>query len=221
MLPRHHRVVGQSRDDLRRRGAHRRAVLHAAHRRRRGQKRRRHPETAAVRRRQGVDQHGGGEGPGFRRRSRRQVRQPVHRRRHRRQEGFRRRRGRPLGDLYPWRPREDRHRRGRVCAKSRRPRRRRNPADLDGPRRHQGRLRHRADPRGRRRGARAGHRVAAASARSIIWSKAYATAMPRRCSPPRSSTSAPIRSPRPRRIWRRPACRCGWTLSPRRNKRPS
>ena len=51
----------------------------------------------------------------------------------------------------------------------------------------------------------------AASARSIIWSKACATAMRPRCLPPRSSISAPIRSPRPRRIWPAPDCRCGWT----------
>ena len=110
--------------------------------------------------------------------------------------------------------REDRHRRGRVRAESRRPRRRRDPADLDGPRRHQGRLRHRADPRRGRRGARAGDRVAAASARSTTWSKASATAMRRRCLPPRSSISAPIRLRKPRRIWRKPAWPCGSTPSP-------
>ena len=56
--------------------------------------------------RQGVDQHGGGEGSGIRRRGRRQVRQPVHRRRHRRQEGVRDRRSRPLGNFHPWRASE-------------------------------------------------------------------------------------------------------------------
>ena len=39
------------------------------------------------------------------------------------------------------------------------PGRRRDTADLDGSRRHQSRLRHRADPRCRRRGARAGYRL--------------------------------------------------------------
>ena len=102
----------------------------------------------------------------------------------------------------------------------RRPRRGRNPADLDGSRRHQGRLRYRADPRDCRRGARACHRLGRASARWTIWSKACATAMRRRCLPPRSSISEPIRSPKPRRIWPRPACRCGWTLPLQRNKRP-
>ena len=38
------------------------------------------------------------------------------------------------------------------------PRRRRDPADVDGPRRHAGRVRPRAHPRRRRRRARAGHR---------------------------------------------------------------
>ncbi len=90
LLPRHHRVVGQSRDDLRRRRAHGRALLHAADGGRRREERRRYQETAARRRRQGVDQHSRGEEPGFRRRGGGQVRQPVHRGCHRRQEGFRR-----------------------------------------------------------------------------------------------------------------------------------
>ena len=57
---------------------------------------------------------------------------------------------RPLGDLHPWRPQADRPRRGRLRQGGGRARRRRNPAHLDGPRRHQARLRHRAHPRGRR-----------------------------------------------------------------------
>ena len=40
-----------------------------------------------------------------------------------------------LGDLHPWRAQADRHRRGRVRAGGGGTRRRRNPADLDGPRR--------------------------------------------------------------------------------------
>ena len=70
------------------------------------------------------------------------------------------------------------------------PRRGRDPADLDGPRRHQSRLRYRADPRGRRRGRRAGDRLGRGRRRSIISSKASATATPAPCSPPRSSISA-------------------------------
>ena len=49
-----------------------------------------------------------------------------------------------------------------------RPRRRRDPAHLDGPRRHQDRLRHRADPRRGRCGARAGHRLGRRRQRSTI-----------------------------------------------------
>ena len=66
---------------------------------------------------------------------------------------------RPLGDLHPWRPQPDRPRRGRLCARGGRARRRRDPAHLDGPRRHPRRLRHPAHPRGRRRGAGAGDRL--------------------------------------------------------------
>ena len=43
---------------------------------------------------------------------------------------------RALGDLHPWRPQSDRHRRRRICPGSGLARRRRNPAHLDGPRRH-------------------------------------------------------------------------------------
>jgi imidazole glycerol-phosphate synthase subunit HisF len=56
----------------------------------------------------------------------------------------------------------------------------------------------------------------AASAPSITWSRASATAMPPLCSPPRSSTSAPIPSPRPRRGWPRralPSARSGHRLA--------
>ena len=41
-----------------------------------------------------------------------------------------------LGNLHPWRPQSDRSRRRRLCARGRRARRRRNPAHLDGSRRH-------------------------------------------------------------------------------------
>ncbi len=65
----------------------------------------------------------------------------------------------PLGDLHPWRPQADRARRGRLRARGGRARRRRNPADLHGPRRHQAGFRHRAHPRDRRCGAGAGDRL--------------------------------------------------------------
>ena len=52
----------------------------------------------------------------------------------------------------------NRHRCGRIRRTSSQARRRRDPAHLDGPRRHQGRLRHRAHPRHRRCGACAGNR---------------------------------------------------------------
>ena len=78
--------------------------------------------------------------------------------------------------------------------------------DRDGTKR---RLRPRAHPRHRRCGAGAGDRLAAASARSIIWWKAWPRAMPARCSPPRSSISASIASPRPRRPSPPPGSRSG------------
>src|SRR5579864_1580510 len=52
----------------------------------------------------------------------------------------------------------------------------------------------------------------AASAISITWSRASATAMPAPCWPRRSFTSANIPCARPRTIWRGPACRCGSIL---------
>ena len=47
-----------------------------------------------------------------------------------------RRRVGPLGNLHPWRPQFHRHRRRRICPGSGLAWRRRNPADVDGPRRH-------------------------------------------------------------------------------------
>ena len=44
-----------------------------------------------------------------------------------------------LGSLHPWRPARHRHRRGRMGEAHGGARRRRDPADLDGPRRHQAR----------------------------------------------------------------------------------
>ena len=54
---------------------------------------------------------------------------------------------RALGDLHPWRAPADRHRCGRLCARSDGARRGRDPTDLDGPGRLQDRLRPRAHPR--------------------------------------------------------------------------
>ena len=91
-----------------------------------------------VRRRQGVDQHRGGEPARFRQGGGGEIRRPVHRGRDRRQAGVASRRAGALGNLHPWRPHPDRHRCGRLRQGSGRARRRRNPAHLDGPRRHQG-----------------------------------------------------------------------------------
>ena len=63
------------------------------------------------------------------------------------------------GASTPRRPAARRARRRRVGAGGRRARRRRDPPDQHGPRRHQGRLRPRADARGRRGRDRAGHRL--------------------------------------------------------------
>ena len=140
MLPRHHRQR-RNRDtlyDVVRRTAEQ--VLHAADRRRRRAHGRGYPQAAAGRRRQGVDQH--------RRRGPARIRRA-------------RRRRNSAASASSWRStpkrsvpgkwevfthggrRPHRHRRGRVGAPAGRLRRRRDPADLDGPRRHQVRLRHR------------------------------------------------------------------------------
>ncbi|PRD37095.1 UNVERIFIED_CONTAM: hisE [Trichonephila clavipes] len=111
--------------------------------------------TSAGGRRQGVIQLRRSGQPGCGRRGGRSVRQPVHRRRHRRQD----RRARAVGDFHPWRAQIHRHRRGGICPHGRGERRGRDPADFDGPRRHQGWLQPAADPRHRRCGERAGHRL--------------------------------------------------------------
>ena len=58
----------------------------------------------------------------------------------------RRRRLGTVGNLHPWRAQCHRHRCGRICAGGRRAWRRRDPADLDGPRRHQAGLRYSRSP---------------------------------------------------------------------------
>ena len=105
-------------------------------------------------------------GPSWCAEAAREVRQPMHRGRDRRQAGRRRADGRsspmaaarPTGlDAVDWAE--------RMAAA----RRRRDPADLDGPRRHQGRLRHRADPRGSPSGDGAGDRLGRGRhARSLV-----------------------------------------------------
>ena len=62
----------------------------------------------------------------------------------------------PLGDIHARRPPSNGARCRRLCPRGRRARRRRDPAHVDGPGRHQDGLRHRADPRHRRCGPGAG-----------------------------------------------------------------
>ena len=99
------------------------------------------------------------------------------------------------------------------AARGGRARRRRDPAHLDGPRRHQVGLRHRAHPRGRGRRDGAGDRLGRRR-----HARSPGRGHPRRprharCWPPRSSISASTRCARPRTTWPRPACRCGSILS--------
>ena len=126
------------------------ALLHAADRGRRRAHHRGHPQAAARGRRQGVDQHRRRAPPAVRGRGRRQVRRAVHRRRHRRQAGVAAGRAAALGAVHPRRAQADRARGRRLCARGGGARRRRDPAHLHGPRRHQGRLRPGADARHRR-----------------------------------------------------------------------
>ena len=132
---------------------------------------------------------------------------------------------RPLGDLHPWRAQRHRARRDRFRPRGRLARRGRAAGHLDGPRRHQDRLRSRPDLRHRRRRPGAGDRLRRRRRSRRSRRRACARATPRRCSPPRSSISAPTRFSRPRRIWRRPAWRCGWietmnVLAPRHSGAP-
>ena len=113
----------------------------------------------------------------------------------------RRRRRRRLGGLHPRRAPADRHRRPRLGGAVRRPRGRRDPAHLDGPRRHPARLRPRAHPGGGRRRGDPGGRLGRRRARSSTWWTGPSRAAPTPCWPPRSSTPASTRSPRPRPTW--------------------
>ena len=113
-----------------------------------------------------------------------------------------------LGGPRRRRPHADRPRRRRVGARGRRARGGGDPADLDGPRRDPGRLRHRAADGdlggGRRAGDRLGRRGRAARTSSTGCRRARTPS----CAP-RSSTTGATRSRRSRTRSPRPACPCG------------
>ena len=88
-------------------------------------------------------------------------------------------------------------RRGRVGARGRRARRGGDPAHQHGPRRHQRRLRPRADLRRRRRGRRAGDRLGRRG-RARAPRRGAAAPAPTPCCARRSSTTATTPSPRSR-----------------------
>ena len=124
-------------------------------------------------------------------------------------------RGAAMGDLHPWRPQPDRSRRRRLRPRGGGAGGGRDPAHLHGPRRHQGRLRHRADPRHRRCRQRAGDRLGRGRHARSPGRRGARRAMPAPCWPPRSSISAPTASARPSATWRPPACPCAWTALPK------
>ena len=104
-----------------------------------------------------------------------------------------------LGRLRQRRPQAGRgSRRGRLGARGGRARGRGGAADQHGPRRHQRRLRHRADPRGRRGGPGPGDRLGRRRRRSSTSARRSPTAAPTPSSAPRSSTTAPTACARPR-----------------------
>src|SRR5262249_10969313 len=80
-------------------------------------------------------------------------------RRHRCQAHIEARPGRALGNFYAWGAQSHWARCGRLRARGRGIRRRRNPADLHGSRRHQAGFRYSTHPRDRRCGTGAGHRL--------------------------------------------------------------
>ena len=123
----------------------------------------------------------------------RRLRRAVRRAGHRRQAAAGR-----LGGLRRRRAHADGPRRGGVGARGRRARGGGDPAHLDGPRRHQGRLRPRADAGDRRGGGRPGHRVGRRRGSPSTWSTGLEAA-PTPRSRPRSSTTASTPSRRSRR----------------------
>ena len=102
-----------------------------------------------------------------------------------------------------------RARRGRVGAKNGGARRRRNPADQHGPRRHPDGFDLDVDARRCRRGVPCRSSPRAASARLPICRKASVSAAPMRCWPRASSTTASSRCARRRRCSRATASPCG------------
>ena len=95
-----------------------------------------------------------------------------------------------------------------VGVRGRRARRGGDPAHLDGPRRHQGRLRHRPAARDLLAGRRAGHRLGRRRASPSTSSTASRRA-PTPCCSPRSSTTGATRSPSSSTTSPRRGCRCG------------
>ena len=137
--------------------------------------------------------------PRLRQGRRGKIRQPVRRRGDRRQARLRPARLAALGNLHPRRPAATGIDAIGLRARGRRARRGRNPADLDGPRRRQERLRPRSHPRGRR--CRRVPVIASGGVGNLDHLvDGVRRATPARCSPPRSSISANTRSGRPRHM---------------------
>ena len=117
--------------------------------------------------------------------------------------------GGALGDLHPWRAQLHRDRRHRIRPGSGLARRRRNPADLDGPRRHPAGVRPAADAGHRRQCPRTGHRLRRRRQSRPPGRRHPRRATPPRCWRPRYSTSANLPYAKPRSTWCAPGCRCG------------
>ena len=115
----------------------------------------------------------------------------------------------PRGRSHPRRPHPDRHRCGRVGRRWLGPRARVGPAHLDGPGRHPGRLRPRADPDGRRRLPGPGHRLRAGWARSTISSTGRSRVGRRGAGRLDLPSRASSPWPRRRSAWRPQGSRCG------------
>ena len=142
-VPGHHRVARAARDDRAAGAAHRGQRLHPVHDRGRHPFARGCAGRARRGRRQGVRQLRRGRTPGPDGRAGRHVRRSVRGARDRRETGRRQARG-----LRQRRPGGHGPRRRRVGARGRRARSGGDPAHQHGPRRHEGRLRPGADPRG-------------------------------------------------------------------------
>ena len=132
------------------------------------------------------------------------VRIPVRRGGDRRAAHRRRR----LRGVHPRRAYADGHRRDLVGGDRRAARRRRDPPHVDGPRRHQGRLRPRAHAGDHDRMQHSRHRQWRRGNARPPRRGSVATAGPTQCSRHRSSTSASSRSRRPRSTWLPPDWWC-------------